>query len=110
MVSPGDSGAAQAVEPEAKVSKWGEKHLCTCGCKYYDLNRPKPACPKCGSAPGKGTPKAAAKLVAARVEPEPEEDELDGSGDDGDGDLGDFDDDDLSTLGDGEDDDDDDEF
>jgi uncharacterized protein (TIGR02300 family) len=30
----------------------GVKHTCwKCGTKFYDLNKPNPACPKCGSDP-----------------------------------------------------------
>ncbi len=30
--------------------KLGEKYVCyQCGCKFYDLSRPQPICPKCGA-------------------------------------------------------------
>ena len=30
--------------------KWGKKFICfKCGCKFYDLNKPRPVCPKCGA-------------------------------------------------------------
>jgi len=30
--------------------KLGKKHVCyQCECKFYDLSRPKPICPKCGA-------------------------------------------------------------
>ena len=30
--------------------KLGKKYVCyQCGCKFYDLSRPKPICPKCGA-------------------------------------------------------------
>ncbi|MFQ5892830.1 MAG: FYDLN acid domain-containing protein [Nitrospinota bacterium] len=32
------------VKPE-----WGSRYTCfSCGCKFYDLNRPEPLCPRCG--------------------------------------------------------------
>jgi hypothetical protein len=32
-----------------KRKKLGDKHVCfQCGCRFYDLNRPQPLCPKCG--------------------------------------------------------------
>jgi len=32
-----------------KTKKLGNKHVCyQCGCKFYDLDRPQPLCPKCG--------------------------------------------------------------
>ena len=42
--------------------KLGNKHVCyQCNCKFYDLSRPKPICPKCGAdqteAPKKDPPK-----------------------------------------------------
>ena len=36
------------------MAKYGLKHICSvCGCKFYDLNRTNPVCPKCGTAPKK---------------------------------------------------------
>lgn len=36
------------------MSKYGLKYSCSvCGCKFYDLNRTNPLCPKCGAAPKK---------------------------------------------------------
>ena len=33
----------------ADRSKWGVKYTClSCCCKFYDLNKPKAVCPKCG--------------------------------------------------------------
>jgi uncharacterized protein (TIGR02300 family) len=32
--------------------EWGNRFVCySCGCKYYDLNRPEPLCPRCGADP-----------------------------------------------------------
>jgi uncharacterized protein (TIGR02300 family) len=29
----------------------GNKHVCNhCGCKFYDLDKAKPICPKCGAS------------------------------------------------------------
>ena len=29
---------------------WGKKHICSeCSTKFYDMNKPTPECPKCGS-------------------------------------------------------------
>lgn len=34
------------------MSKFGSKFTCwSCGTKFYDLNKPNPLCPKCGSDP-----------------------------------------------------------
>lgn len=34
----------------ADPTKWGVKYACfTCNCKFYDLNKPKAVCPKCGA-------------------------------------------------------------
>jgi uncharacterized protein (TIGR02300 family) len=40
-------GAAAGADPKARL---GAKHLCfKCGAKFYDLNKPEPICPKCGT-------------------------------------------------------------
>lgn len=45
------------------MSKHGTKHTCwSCGTKFYDLGRPAPKCPKCGSDP-KDAPVAASEAV-----------------------------------------------
>ena len=53
----------------------GNKYSCfRCGAKFYDLNRPKPLCPKCG-ADQREAPKQSARTRAPVVvapEPEPE--------------------------------------
>ncbi len=34
------------------MSKFGKKFVCwSCATKFYDLNKPNPKCPKCGSNP-----------------------------------------------------------
>ncbi|MFC1851673.1 FYDLN acid domain-containing protein [candidate division CSSED10-310 bacterium] len=34
------------------MSKYGQKYICTvCVCKFFDLHRPKPVCPRCGTEP-----------------------------------------------------------
>jgi hypothetical protein len=39
--------AAAGGDPKARL---GVKHLCfKCGAKFYDLNKPEPLCPKCGT-------------------------------------------------------------
>ena len=53
--------------------KLGNKYVCyQCGCKFYDLSRPQPICPKCGANQHEGPkrrpsapPKAGAAAVAA---------------------------------------------
>jgi hypothetical protein len=60
--------------------KWGKKFECfSCECKFYDLNKKKAVCPKCGADQAdKGTPEEileeveeepVAEEVAAPVEP-----------------------------------------
>ncbi len=45
------------------LSRFGTKHTCwSCGCRFYDLNRPNPTCPKCGSSPSESKPSSARKL------------------------------------------------
>jgi hypothetical protein len=32
------------------ISKYGKKYTCfKCGCKFYDLRKPEPICPKCNA-------------------------------------------------------------
>ena len=52
----------------------GVKHTCwKCGTKFYDLKKPDPACPKCGSdpraAPVAKAPPPAERRRAAKEEP-----------------------------------------
>lgn len=54
--------------------KLGNKFVCyQCGCKFYDLTRPKPICPKCGAdqneAPVKDAPSAPKAGVSAAPPP-----------------------------------------
>ena len=54
--------------------KLGEKYVCyQCGCKFYDLSRPKPICPKCGAdqkeAPTKAKPALSKAGVTAAAPP-----------------------------------------
>lgn len=52
----------------------GVKHSCwKCGTKFYDLRKPAPTCPKCGSDP-RAAPKVKAPPAAERrrVKEEPE--------------------------------------
>ena len=89
------------------ISKLGNKYICfECGCKFYDLNKPEPICPKCNANQKNAEPEpkiSAPKRVRSLVpEEEPEESEdvesVDGEGfseiddfaDDKDIDLNDF--------------------
>lgn len=55
------------------TSPHGRKFICySCMCRFYDLNRPKPICPKCGSDQSEAPEKPdiidiAAKVLAATV-------------------------------------------
>ena len=54
--------------------KLGKKYACyQCGCKFYDLTRPKPICPKCGAdqkeAPTKAKPPQSKAGVTAAAPP-----------------------------------------
>ncbi len=55
--------------------KFGERHTCfACGCKFYDMHRNPPTCPRCGtdvSHPPKEVEEVA--VPAAEVEEEEEE-------------------------------------
>ncbi len=43
-----------------KKKKLGNKYHCfQCGCKFYDLSRPQPLCPKCGTDQSEAKKKAA---------------------------------------------------
>jgi hypothetical protein len=58
----------------AGESKWGIKYTCfDCGVKFYDLNRPKAVCPKCGADQAD---KKAREDIAAEEVPEEEQVEL----------------------------------
>ena len=68
------------------VSKYGLKHTCyQCGCKFYDLNRPRVVCPKCGADQAEAgktpTVKPVAFVVDVVADDEPDEpDEPDDTG------------------------------
>lgn len=55
--------------------KFGERHTCySCGCKFYDMHRNPPTCPKCGtdvSHPPKEVEEA--EFEAPEIEEEAEE-------------------------------------
>ena len=56
--------------------KFGERHTCfACGCKFYDMHRMPPMCPKCGSDISKPLKviEEVATLPAADIEEEEEE-------------------------------------
>ncbi len=48
------------------LSRFGTKHECVCGAKYYDLNKPKPVCPKCGEPPSSKKKKP---ILKTKIEP-----------------------------------------
>jgi len=48
--------------------KLGKKYDCyQCGCKFYDLSRPQPICPKCGADQNEASTKARPALPKAGV-------------------------------------------
>ena len=48
--------------------KLGKKYVCyQCGCKFYDLSRPQPICPKCGADQNEAPTKARPALPKAGV-------------------------------------------
>ncbi len=56
--------------------KLGKKYACyQCGCKFYDLSKPKPICPKCGAdqteAPTKESPSPPKAGATASAPPRP---------------------------------------
>ncbi|MFK7930825.1 MAG: FYDLN acid domain-containing protein, partial [Myxococcota bacterium] len=59
-------------------SKLGSRDTChSCGCKYYDLNRPEVSCPECGTDPSTA-PKMTKKALLSgngRKRPAKEEEE-----------------------------------
>jgi len=83
-------------------SKLGRKYTCfKCSCKFYDLNRKEPLCPRCGADQREDPnpdPRDAflAKYRWAAPEPEPEEPEKDEPDDDFEDDL--MDDEDIDEL------------
>ena len=67
--------------------KYGQRYTCfQCGVKFFDLNKPKPLCPKCGADQKKAPKKSVSK--AKPVIPDDFDDNVD---DDAiDGDISDF--------------------
>ena len=66
----------------ARKEKLGRKWACSsCGAKFYDLNRPEPACPKCGTVQGQPPPepekpkRARPKKTAKKAPPPPPPDD-----------------------------------
>lgn len=56
--------------------KFGERHTCfACGCKFYDMHRNPPTCPKCGTDVSH-PPKAIEEVHFAPAEVEEEEEEI----------------------------------
>lgn len=79
----------------------GKRYACfKCGCKFYDLNRPEPTCPSCGTDQREDPtpdPRVAvmARYKASKVTPPPTKDtSLDEPSDDDDIEFDDFEDDD----------------
>lgn len=58
--------------------EWGNRFVCfSCGCKYYDLNRPEPLCPRCGADPREAVLVSRTHPRQARESTGPEEEEVD---------------------------------
>ncbi len=54
--------------------EWGVRYVCHgCGCKFYDLNRPEPLCPRCGADPREGPTDARPAPRPARASAAPDE-------------------------------------
>jgi hypothetical protein len=92
-------------------ARLGTRYTCfTCGTKFYDLNKPVPACPECGAdqreAPVRDVKALLSKGGRRRAPKVDLDDEPGGFSDDEEGDEegGDDDDDDLGLLGDDDDD------
>ena len=49
------------------MGKFGQKFLCPeCNCKFYDLGRPNPVCPKCGTDARKMTGRQFSRLDVSK--------------------------------------------
>jgi hypothetical protein len=56
--------------------KFGERHGCfACGCKFYDMNRNPPTCPRCGADVSK-PPKIQDEVPFTPVDIEEEDEEI----------------------------------
>jgi uncharacterized protein (TIGR02300 family) len=58
---------------------WGDRYTChSCECKFYDLNRPAPLCPRCGvdqrEATQEARPPRQSRVSKATVDEETESD------------------------------------
>lgn len=50
------------------AAKYGKKYVCfSCGCKFYDLNKPKAVCPRCKANQDENPTNAAAFDLSAEV-------------------------------------------
>jgi hypothetical protein len=92
-------------------SKLGTRYVCfSCGTKFYDLNRPAPLCPECGSDQRQAPARDLRALLSSKgPRPKMDDDEpvkSKATGDDDDDDYGLLGDDDDDDDGDGDDDDD----
>lgn len=57
--------------------EWGNRYVCfSCGCKYYDLNRPEPLCPRCESDPREAVLASRTSPRRTREPSSPEEEEV----------------------------------
>lgn len=58
--------------------EWGTRYACfSCGCKFYDLNRSEPLCPRCGSDPREAVLAARTPARPSRAAASPDEEESD---------------------------------
>ncbi len=69
-----------------KTRDLGDRRVChNCDCKYYDMGKPRPSCPRCGAEPpseGGGDPRSVAMArIKTSVRPKQEEDLPFGLGD-----------------------------
>jgi hypothetical protein len=54
--------------------KFGDRHTCyACGCKFYDMHRNPPTCPKCGADASRPPKQTEEVVFTAEVEEEEEE-------------------------------------
>ena len=56
--------------------EWGKRYACfSCGCKFYDLNRPEPLCPRCGADQREATQELRTAVRSSRASSTPAGDE-----------------------------------
>lgn len=50
------------------MGKFGQKFLCSeCNCKFFDLGRPNPVCPKCGTEARKMTGRQVSRIEVPKA-------------------------------------------